>query len=74
MPLAIIFFTTSTHIGFNWLLVWEWEWGIEGGALALSLTYFMDIFMLFLATKMTAVGEFISFDAKQAFIGWVEYL
>jgi len=75
MPLVIIFVTTSLHFLWCHLFVNVFEWGLYGGAGALSLTYFLDMVCLYAAAfYFEGPREGMDFNWKDSFSGWGQYL
>jgi len=75
MPLPIIAATTCLHFLWCHLFVNVFEMGLVGGALALTVTYFLDMVCLYVAAYSTSEARaLLTFDVVQGLRGWGEYL
>lgn len=75
MPLPIIAATTCLHFFWCHLFVNVYEMGLVGGALALTVTYFLDMILLYIAAyKTEEARSYLSLDIAQSLRGWGEYL
>ena len=73
--MLIIFITTACHIFWCYIFVVRLDWGVAGGAWAITLTYFLDFILLYMAAFICEeTRETVCIDLKTSFQGWREYM